>query len=584
MLKPILFTLKNIWQSSHRWTIIQVFLLIVLAVLPLYSYVLIKNIIDNLSQKGISDFSLFTNSLILLGVTLILNNIAQNMSTFVGEIQEQLIQNHFSSIIQAHSIQLDMSYYDNPDYHHSMHRAQAEAAYRPMLILQSILGLMQSSLTVLSVGILLFYQHWAIVLVLLLTAIPAVFVKIRYSKKLYEVQNKSTSLDIKSWYLGWVLTKASYAKEVRLFDFGDILKARYKELRTQLFKAKYHVHWHKAISSTIVNSIETIAFVLAFAYTIYLAFIGLISIGALVMYYQVFQKGQSALQQFLQSLVQLYHNQLFIKNIYEFVHLKSHMERATPFAAPPQLIAEISFENVDFSYPVTTNLVLNNINLNIKKGQVVALVGENGSGKTTFVKLLCRLYDVVSGRICVNGTNIKQFDIGDWRQRITVIFQDFMKYEFTANENVHISNIHQDIDKAAIVNAAEKTTADVFIKELPLGFDSKLGKEFENGAELSGGQWQKVALARAFYKNADIIILDEPTSAIDPIAEYDIFMQFKEMARDKILILITHRLYNLKMADNIFVFNNGQIIETGKHETLIQQKGKYFQMFEKQLT
>jgi ATP-binding cassette, subfamily B, bacterial len=583
MLKPFFFILSNIWESSKKFAIIQLILLIAIALLPLLSFVLIKNIIDLLATHGGTDFSVFKTTLIVLAAILIINSIAQNMSSFIGEMQEQLITNYFSSKIQAHSVTLDVSYYDNPDFHKTLHRAQEEAAFRPTMILQGVVGLVESSFTVASVGVLLFYQHWAIVLVLLFTAVPAVFVKIHYSRKLFEIQDKNFSIDIKSWYLNWVLTKPSFAKEVRIFNFGKQLRERFKDLRTQLYKARYFVHWHLAISSSIVNIVESIAFLTALSYTIYLASIGTVSIGALVMYYQIFQKGQSSLQVFLRSLVKLYHNQQFIEYIYNFLHIKSNMSRSEPHAAPPPYIEQVSIKNLGFSYPNTEKPALKNVNVTMERGQVIALVGENGSGKTTFIKLLCRLYDINKGQILVNGVNIKQYDIGEWRQRITVIFQDFMRYEFSASDNIAISDVHKPLDHDAIKSATEKTTADEFISYLPKGIDTKLGKEYEDGAELSGGQWQKIALARAFYKDADIIVLDEPTSAIDPLSEHEIFSQLKDMAQGKILILITHRLYNLKMADSILVFDKGELLETGSHDELIEQEGKYFQMFEKQM-
>jgi ATP-binding cassette subfamily B protein len=259
------------------------------------------------------------------------------------------------------------------------------------------------------------------------------------------------------------------------------------------------------------------------------------------------------------------------------------MLREKPFADLTGHIASIHFKNIFFKYPNTDRFVLKDINLEVQKGQVIALVGENGSGKTTLIKLLCRLYDASEGDILINNTHIKQLDIAEWRHRVSVIFQDFKEYHFTVKDNIRINELGMDADMPRIENAATMTSADKFITQMPNSYETMLGKEFRNGTELSGGQWQKIALSRAFYKDAEVIILDEPTSAIDPLAEYEIFMQLRGMAKDKILILITHRLYNLKMADCIFVMNNGEIIEQGHHEKLMAIKGKYYQMFEKQV-
>jgi ATP-binding cassette, subfamily B, bacterial len=577
--------LAAVWNSSRWWTVSHFIILLLLSALPLVGFVLLKDILDVLTQSNAPITLLqLRGPIIALAVVLVLTSLLQNLSAYITEVQEQLIQDYMSGIIQEKSITLDMAYYDNPAFFDTLHRAQEEAAYRPSMILQAMMSLVQSLLSVAAVGVLLAAQHWGIALLLVVTAIPAVLIKIKYSRKLYEVQRNTTRLNRRSWYLSMVLTRSEYAKELRLFEYGAQLRGWFKGVRKQLFDTKRYVQWQRSVASGIVQALEALAFVAALAYAIHLSVIGQLTVGGLILYYQVFQRGQASLQQFLNSLVQLYHNQLFIRNIGDFLDLKPAMNRLQPFEDTPLSIQEILIKNLSFQYPNADKWVLKNIDLNIKKGQVIALVGENGSGKTTLIKLLCRLYDATEGSIFINGKDIRHFDTAAWRHRMTVIFQDFTRYHFTVKDNIGIGNIHAIIDDERVRTAAERTTAHQFIQSFPHQYDTVLGKEYaEGGTELSGGQWQKIALARAFYKDADIIVLDEPTSAIDPLAEHDIFMQFKDMARDKILILITHRLYNLKSADCIFVLDKGSIVESGTHDALLQLRGGYFKMFDKQL-
>ncbi|MEY4936219.1 MAG: hypothetical protein RIS64_2578 [Bacteroidota bacterium] len=586
MFKPYQFVLHHIWQTGKQWAMIQIILLLILSVMPIFSFWVIKGLIDRLSTPNQGDFVFFRRELLLLTLLLIIQHVFQKASSFLRAFQSNRIQDHFAALIQVQSMVLDMTYYDNADFHNTLHRAQEEAHQRPALLLEHTLSVLQHGLAVLAVGAVLFYQHPISAVVLVATAIPVVFVKIKYAKKLYKTKTENTLLHRQATYLHSILTQSSFAKEVRLFQIGLPLQKRFLTLRKQLFTLFLHIYKHQTIASIAVHSLESLGFVSILAVMLHEAYTGHASIGALVMSYQVFQRGQVSLRAFLKSMAQLYHNQLFIKYIYDFLQLEPIQKRMTPFALMPPQIEAIHLRNVSFWYPNSTQPVLKNINTCFQRGQIVALVGENGSGKTTLAKLLCRLYDVADSKtgqgIFVGSDNIKQFDLKLWQSRLNVLFQDFKTYHFTVRDNIALKDFDENTNLEQVQNAARQAAAASFIEKLPQKYNNLLDKELGNGATLSGGQRQKIALARAFYETADLIILDEPTSSIDPLTEFDIFNCLKDVNQNKILILITHKLYNLKMVDHILVLSAGQMVESGCHETLMAAKGHYYNMFNKQ--
>lgn len=580
-------SLQFVWQSSKKWTILLLITQILQALLPLVSLYLIKLIVDSVTifSDTHTDFRGVLPYLLMFGGVQLLLAILQNYQQLISETQQQLVTDYMSTVIIDKAISIDMSYYENAQYHDTFHQAQRQAMFRPVQILRNLTDLLRNGLLLLSLATLLLFLHWSIACILLFFALPIAGVKWYYSKKLYEWERQRTSLEREAHYLNQVLTTDEYAKEVRIFNLGAALKKQFIRVRKALFKEKYRIGQQRAKAGLFAQSAEIIAMTFTYGFIVWRTFQGNITIGDLVMYFQAFQKGQTAIQQSLQSVVGLYNNRLFLAHLFELLNVESLLKKAkNPTKTPSSLQQGIQLKDVQFTYPDTPHSVLKDINLTFEKGQVVALVGENGSGKTSLVKLLCRLYDPEKGRIYWDGTDIKQFALTDLRKKISVIYQDFAKYHFSVADNIRIGDWDTPILEDNLKAAAEKVGAADFIQQFPKKYGQQLGRQFKKGAELSGGQWQKMALSRAFYKTAEVIILDEPSSAIDPLAEAAIFEHFRALAADKVLILVTHRLYNLKIADKIVVLQAGEVVEQGTHEELIAKSGLYLSMFKKQVS
>jgi ATP-binding cassette, subfamily B, bacterial len=571
----ILQALAIVWRSSQRWTMALLALLAVQSVLPLANLFLLKQIVDKASGAFIAKGTPFELNPLLLdlalfGIVLLLISIVDIGIQLVSETQEQLVSNFMENLVHQKSIALDL--------------AQEDVRYRPIAVLKSLTGILQSALSLVFLSAMLVFIHWSIGLLLVVLVIPSLYIKAHYAQKLFQWQKQHTETQRRAWYLGFILTQTSFAKEVRLFNIGEQLIQQFRGIREQLFEEKFRITVQRSVASFLIVVLEVGILLVAYALIAYRTWQGVVTVGALVMYFQAVQRGQAAVKQSVESIGQLYQHRLFLSHIFDFLKLKPTLIGTGDELPIQESISTVRFQNVHFTYPETQQEALKSISLEMHKGQIVAFVGLNGSGKTTLIKLLCRLYDIEQGSIEINGQNIKNISLADLRQRISIIFQDFVQYHFTVADNIHLSHAQSLKNDDAIKAAAQKTGADDFIQGFEKGYEQVLGRNFGGGVELSGGQWQKIALSRAFYKQADIIVLDEPTSAIDPIAEYDIFSQLRTIAANKLLVLITHRLYNLKMADVIFVMEEGRIVEQGHHNELIQTKGLYWQMFEKQMS
>jgi len=576
-----------IWRSGPGWTVVSLIVVVVQGMLPLLILYLMKLAVESvegtLGYDTIGGFNSVTVLIALLGAATLLEAVSSSVDRVISMVQGNVVTDRMYDVLHAKSTEVDLEYYESAQYHDTLHRAQEEASVRPARVLNNLRQLIQNSISVTAIGVLLLWLHWGVVFVLLAAALPGVFVRIKYAKKMHIWERHSTPLERQAAYLNGMLTKDAYAKETRLFGLGSLFTDRFRRLQSQLRSEKVSIATKKTFAELLTIST---AICVSFGLLGYLAMRtvqGLMSLGDLVMFYAAVQRGQALIRQVFNSIADLYEDDLFLGNLYRFLELKPRLQepaRPKPLSRP--LKSGIVFDHVSFRYPGDEHRVLEDIALTIRPGEHVALVGENGAGKTTIAKLLCRLYDPTSGAITLDGIDLRQYGTQDLRRSVSVVFQDYSRYHLTARENIWLGNINVPPDSQYVDRAARKAGIHPVISQLANGYDTVLGKSFDGGQELSAGEWQKIAIARAFLHDGEIIVLDEPSSSLDAQAEYEIFERFHQLMKGKTAILISHRLSTVKMVDRIYVLKHGRIAESGTHKELMKESRIYAGMFETQ--
>lgn len=572
-----------VWQSSRNWTVAGILILFVQGLLPLVSLYLLKLTIDTVSAaiQSPADAPALSRTItlvLLLAAVNLVGTFLSSLAAIVSEHQSQKTSDHVYDLIQAKSIEIDLTHYESPEYHDTYYRAQQEAPFRPTQIVRGLAQFGQAGISLAAVSALLLTFHWLIAAALIIAVLPGIVVRIRYANRMHRLQNRQAQHERRAHYLHWVLTGDLHAKEVRLFDFGDIFRSRFQHLRRQVRREKLDIARQRAIAETAFGVVSIMAIYGALAVVVLWVLRGGLTIGDLVMYYQGFHRCQGYLREMLSALAGLYENTLFLSRFQALMELKPVISRPSR-PRPVPTAGDIRFKAVHFAYPGTDRTVLHDLHMTIRDGEHVALVGENGSGKTTLVKLLCRLYDAQKGVVSIDGVDIRELDPAALRKAISIIFQDYAKYHLTVRENIWIGNVDASPEDDRVIEAARMTGAHDLIRTLPQGLDSPLGKWFKDGEELSVGEWQKIALARGFMRDARIIVLDEPTSALDPAAEHDVLKHFKAMTHGKTALFISHRLSTARLADRIFVMKSGRIVEAGDHDALMKTDGHYARLF-----
>ena len=437
--------------------------------------------------------------------------------------------------------------------------------------------------------------HPLVPLVLLISVIPGLWVRLRFVTINYNWTRESTSAERRAQYFNYILTLEPFAKEVRLFEMGEFFGRRFDALRAWLTQGRLNMAWRRMVADLGAQFFAVVPIFGLLALIASRTLEGTLTVGALAMAFQAVRSAQSALQGVFGSLLSLHEDTTFLELLYRFLDLQPRLQPAAqPRALPAPWQGGLRVENISFAYRGSEREALRDISLEIAPGEVIALVGENGSGKTTLVKLLCRLYDPDAGRITLDGEDLRDYDAGELRRQISVVFQDYNHYSLTFSENIWLGHLDGAADSSepdarpdaptqrAIESAATQAGADRVAHRLPQGYDTLLGRNFDGGEELSIGQWQKVALARAFLRPSQLIILDEPTSALDPRAEAEVFESFRELIRDQAALLISHRLSTVKMADRICVMEKGAIVDIGTHDELMTRGGLYAELFQTQ--
>jgi ATP-binding cassette subfamily B protein len=585
---PLIRGVRLVWESGPVWSVLQLLVLVVQGLIPLATLYLTKEIVDAVTEAVAAGagMDVFGQVVLLIGLAAgiaVIGVAMRTVGTLVSEVQSLKLSDRVHDVLQAQSVRVDLEYYESSEYHDTLHRAQEEAPYRPARIVAEVARVGQSALSLIAVTGLLFTFHWGLAAALFTAAIPGVFIRIRYSNRLYRWARSRTSAQRKARYLNRLLTGGDFAKEVRLFGLGETLRTWYSDLRTTVRTERLALITRRSLLELVAQAVALGAVFGSFAFVARGALAGDITIGDLVMYFAAFQRAQDFFASMLGGLAGLYENNLFLSDLETFLGLQPRVtEPAEPKPFPRPIHRGIVFDDVSFRYPGAAAAVLESIDLEIRPGEHVALVGENGSGKTTLVKLLCRLYDPTAGAIRVDGIDYRDIAALDLRREIGIVFQDYARYHLAARENIRFGNVDIAADDPRIVAAAERTGADTVIRGLVSGYDTVLGRQFEDGAELSIGEWQKVAIARAFLREGQIIVLDEPTASLDARAEAEVFERFHELSHGRTAILISHRLSTVRMVDRIFVLADGRIAETGTHDELIRRRGRYAQLFELQ--
>lgn len=577
-----------LWASSRKWTLISTGLMVLEILFGLGVLFLLKQLVDVVTTMLGSDAPAQGIQYVLWAVAATgfcsLGYLAaRGFSALARETQGLLVAERIDQYIHERAVRADLAFYESPRYFDTLQRARESGNQRPVQVVNNLMLLVKNTLMLGAIVVLLATINWMLLPLLIVAIVPALLVRLRFTRRLYDWQRKRTQMERRAGYLDWLLTSDINAKELRLNQLGDFLRERYAELRALIRRERLAISRQRTIVEVGVSAVATLAFFSALGYLAWETSEGRNSVGDLVLFLLVFQRAQSMGQELVGQLSRLYEDHLYIGLLFEFLDVRPVIsEPADPRPLPSRMSRGVSFENVSFCYPGTSREVLHNIDLTIRPGQVVALVGANGSGKTSLIKLLCRLYDPSSGRITLDGVDAREYSLDDYRRKFSVIFQDYGKYADTVRSNIRYGDIRQPEDTPLVEAAGEKSGADPFITSLHSGYDTPLTRMFDDGQELSIGQWQKVALARAFMHQSEVIILDEPTSALDPGAEFDLFANFRERIDHRAALVISHRLSTVRMADYIYVLDEGEIREAGTHDELIRQDGMYCKLFSQQ--
>ena len=588
--------LKQIWATSPWLTITSLGLRLVRALLPIVMLYIGKLIIDeairivglgmaftDLGQAwetGVLDHLLWLLSL-EFGLA-ILSDLLGRMVSYADSLLSELFTNATSIRLMEHAATLDLEDFEDPDLQDKLDRARRQTMGR-MNLMSMLFGQVQDAITVISFAAgLLIYAPWLIVL-LAVALIPSFIGEAHFNAMGYSLNFAWTPERRQLEYVRQTGASVESAKEVKIFNLHHFLIARYRTLADKFFTANRSLARKRALWGAVFAALGTLGYYIAYAYIAWRTVRGDFTIGDLTFLAGSFRRLRQLLEGLLVGFSQVASQALYLDDLFSFFEIEPEIKSpANPVAIPKPISRGFVFENVGFQYPDAERWAVRHLDFELRAGEVLALVGENGAGKTTLVKLLARLYDPDEGRILLDGTDLRDYDIEELRANIGVIFQDFVRYHLTAGENIGVGQIDALNDRARIEQAAQRGMADEVIAELPGGYNQLVGRRWKSGVELSGGQWQKIAIARAYMRDAQVVILDEPTAALDARAEYEVFRRFKELSAERTAVLISHRFSSVRMADRILVLAGGKVEASGSHEQLMARGGRYAELFELQ--
>ena len=578
--------LEIVWSTSAALTIVMAISTLVSGVLPAaiasVGGLFVDAVASALQQTG--EFAeqaqrdLLFYVFLELALVVIMTG-AQKLNTVCQSILRVLLGNKINVMILEKALTLELAHFEDAEYYDKLVRARREASSRPLSLVIKTFDLMRDVISIIAIGVFLFqFSVWAVAL-LAIAGVPAFVAEAKFSGEAFRIHRRRSAERRMQIYLEMVLTREDGVKEVKLLQLGKLFLQRYVDIFRNIYKEDRSLVLRRGFWGYVLGLFASAAFYFAYGWVGFAAIAGAITIGQMTMYIAQFRLGQNAVTNSLTAVNGMYEDNLYLSNLTEYLEHKIP-EQTGDKTVGPKPEDGIRFKEVTFVYSGSEKPALNNVSLHIKPGQSLAIVGENGSGKTTLIKLLTRLYKPTNGKIFFEGLELKEWDIDVLRKKIGVIFQDFARYQLIVGENIGIGDVEEIEKEPRIREAAHKGMADVFVKDLPQSYKTQLGTWFKDGKELSGGQWQKIALSRAFMRSkADILVLDEPTAAIDAKAEAEIFSHFRDLTANKISIIISHRFSTVRMADHIIVLDKGKIQEEGSHTDLLDTGGQYATLF-----